>query len=62
MDISIRQLLKFMGKKKKKRLLLVKDMITQLIPQHKARPLNYAMESRGNGLESVIGVGEIRRK
>ena len=51
-----------MGKKKKKSLLLVKDMITQLIPQHKARPLNCDMERRGNGLESVIGVGEIPRK
>ena len=47
---------------KKKSLLLVKDMITQLIPQHKARSLNYDMERRGNGLELVIGVGEIQHK
>ena len=50
-----------MGKKKKS-LLLVKDMITQLIHQHKARPLNCDMERRGNRLELVIDVGEIQHK
>ena len=44
-----------MGKKKKeKQLLLVKDMITQLIPQHKAKPLNYDTGKKGK----QAGIGD----
>lgn len=38
---------KIHGQKKRKSNLLVKDMIAQLIPQQKARPLNYVMGKKG---------------